>query len=192
MCLPAGVMTAMQVIGTVMSVKGSMDQAEAQQNQYNYQAQVARNNATMAEYQARDVLERGQREEQNRRLKTAAMYGDQRAQLAANGVDLGEGSATDLLTTTKFMGENDALTIRNNAAREAWGYRNRAQGFLDESGMKSATASGINPLMAGATSLLTSAGSVAESWSKYKGKSDAGNYQVGTKGYSGNYLEWDA
>lgn len=180
---------ALQGAGMAMQVMGAMDQAEAQRNQYNYQAQVARNNATMAEYQARDVLERGQREEQNRRLKTAAMFGDQRAQLAANGVDLGEGSATELLTTTKFMGENDALTIRNNAARDAWGYRNKAQGFLDEASMKRGTADAIDPTMAGATSMLTSAGSVADSW--YKAKK-SGNYQVGTKGYSGNYLEWDA
>lgn len=183
---------ALQGAGMIFSAMGSRDQAQGQQDSYNYQAQVAQNNATMAEYQARDVLERGQREEQNRRLKTAAMFGDQRAQLAANGIDLGEGSATDLLVTTKFMGENDALTVRNNAARDAWGYRNKAKGFLDEEAMKRATARSINPTKAGVTSLLTSAGSVADKWYAASGKVDSGNYQVGTAGYSGNFLEWDA
>jgi hypothetical protein len=36
------------------------------------------------------------------------------------------GTALDLLGDTAQIGEEDALTIRNNAAREAWGYRNQA------------------------------------------------------------------
>jgi hypothetical protein len=179
-------------LSTAFSAVGAMSQAEAQRDALNYQSQVARNNATLAQYQAKDAVERGQAEEQNRRLRTAATFSDQRAQLAANGIDLGEGIATDLLATTKYIGEHDALTARNNAAREAWGYRAKARGFLDESAMKDATAGGINPLMAGATSLLGSAKSYGTDWFSPSAKVNPGNYQVGTRGYSGNYLEWDA
>lgn len=164
MCNPM----ALQIGAMAFSAIGSMNQAEAQQNQYNYQAQVARNNATMAGYQAKEAIRQGQIEEQNQRLKTAAMYGDQRAQLAANGLDLGEGTATELLTTTKYMGERDALTIRDNASRKAWAAQVQEQGFTDEASMKTASADGINPLMAGATSLMGSASNVADSWYKAK------------------------
>lgn len=174
---------ALQIGGMAFSVIGSVNQAKAQQNsynsqaqvqqnQYNYQAQVAANNATMAEYQARDAIKQGQREEQNQRLKAAALLSDQRAQLAANGIDLGEGTATDLLTTTKFMGEHDALTIRDNASRKAWAYRVQSSSYSDEEAMRKSVATGmdttsgggINPTMVGVTSLLSSAGSVSEKW----------------------------
>lgn len=165
MCMAMG---ALQIAGLAFSTVGAINQAQAQRDAMNYEAQVARNNATLAQYQAKDAIEAGQREEQNRRLKTAAMFGDQRASLAANGIDLGEGIATDLLTSTKYMGEVDALTIRDNAAKRAWGYRVGAQDYMDKAAMKEATAGGINPLMAGASTLLGSAGGVADSWYRSK------------------------
>jgi hypothetical protein len=36
------------------------------------------------------------------------------------------GTPLNLLSDTAQIGEEDAQTIRNNAAREAWGYRNQA------------------------------------------------------------------
>ena len=154
--------------GAAFQVIGAMNQADSQKQAYEYQAQVARNNAVLQEYQARFALEQGQAAEQNQRLKTAALFGDQRASMAANGIDLGEGSALDVLTTTKFMGERDALTIRDNASRKAWAYRVGAQNYLDDAAFKNATADGISPMMAGVTSLLGSATSVADTWYKAK------------------------
>ena len=159
-------LAAVSDIGTAFSVVGSMNAAEAQRNAYDYQAQVARNNAITAEQNAKLAQEQGAQDEQNQRLKAAAFYSDQRAQLAANGIDLGTGSAADLLATTKFMGEHDALTIRDNAARKAWAYRTQSQDFSTDASFKSAAGSNINPMMAGATSLLTSASTVASRWYK--------------------------
>lgn len=159
---------ALQIAGLAFQTVGAINQAQAQRQAYEYQAQVARNNATLAQYQAKDAIEAGAHEEQGRRLKTAAMFSDQRASLAANGIDLGEGTATDLLATTKYIGEIDALTVRDNAAKRAWGYRVQGQDFTDQAAMKDATAGGINPMMAGVTSLLGSAGGVADSWYRNK------------------------
>lgn len=56
-------------------------------------------------------------------MQTRGLIGAQRAGYAAQGVELDEGTAKAVQTQSAGMGELDALTIRNNAAREAWGYR---------------------------------------------------------------------
>lgn len=43
--------------------------------------------------------------------------------MAANNIDSSSGSALDLIGETAQFGEEDALSIRANAAREAWGYK---------------------------------------------------------------------
>lgn len=141
-----------------------MNSARAQQATLGYEAAVARNNQTIANYQADLAVQNGAVQEQNQQLKTASMAGDQRAALAANGVDLGTGSATEVLATTEFMGKRDALTIRDNAARQAWAYKNQALGYGSEAAADEATKGGINPDMAGLTSLLSGAGQVATQW----------------------------
>jgi hypothetical protein len=50
------------------------------------------------------------------------MVGAQRAGIAAGNIDVGYGSAVDVQADAAFLGELDALTIKTNAAREAWGY----------------------------------------------------------------------
>lgn len=192
MCSPI----ALMAVSTGVSAVGAYSQSQAQQDALSHQSQVAANNATIAEQQARLVLEQGATAEQNQRLKTAAIHGEQRAAMAANGIDLGEGTATELLTTTKYMGERDALTIRDNARRTAWGYQVGAQNYMDNSGALKASADSISPGMSAATSLLGSAASVAGSWYAMNkaggGAVDPNNFQRGTKGWNGKYLEYDA
>jgi len=171
MCSPA----ALSAGSAGMQMVGAMGQASAQKAQYAYQAQVAENNAKIASEEASLAIQNGQVQEENQDLKTGAIYGAQRAAMAANGIDLDEGSATDVLATTKFMGNRDALTIRDNAMRQAWGYQVQAQNYTDNSKAMSATGDAINPLMSGATSLLGSASSFASTWATAKatGATDA-------------------
>lgn len=159
--------TAAQGAGTVVSAVGSYNQARGQQNALDYESAVASNNAKIADYQAQLAIQNGQTQEENQRLKTAAMFGTQRAGLAANGVDLGSGSANEVLATTSMMGERDALTIRDNAARQAWAYRNQAAGYLAESQADSGAAKAISPAFSAAGSLLTGAANVASGWYRY-------------------------
>lgn len=83
-------------------------------------------NARLSELAAETELNRGQREYAAFTLKKGAMKSTQRASLAANGVDLGVGSALETLTTTDIMGEIDGATIVSNAVRAAWGYQTQA------------------------------------------------------------------
>lgn len=86
-------------------------------------AQLAEYNAAVAELQARDAEQRGALEANRYRAMVRQVIGAQRAGFAAGNIDVGYGSAVDVQTDTAFLGELDALTIRTNAAREAWGYR---------------------------------------------------------------------
>lgn len=97
---------------------------------------VARYNAQVSEMQAADALERGYAREMQQRFTTRATIGQQRAALAAQGFDLADDTALQIQQDTAYFGEVDALTLRNNAALEAWGYKvqatdQRMQGELD-------------------------------------------------------------
>jgi len=149
MCTPElamGFMGAGAAAQTVSSYYG----AKSQQQMLSLQAD-------MQERQAQSTLLAGERAEQTSRLSTAGLKGAQRAAMAANGVDLGEGSAARVLTSTDVMGESDAETIRANAIRQAFGYR------IDAT-LRRGAAAAIKPGMAAFTTLLGTGAQVASTW----------------------------
>lgn len=155
---------ALQLAGVGLGAAGAYSSSRNTKSAYQAQAQVAKNNAIIAGWQAEDALVRGDRAASVSRSKTRQLKGSQRAALAANGVDLGEGSALNILTDTDYFGEMDANTITDNAAREAWAIRSQASGYSAEASMLSSRASSEQPWLSTATSLLTSAGRVADRW----------------------------
>ena len=98
-------------------------QGQAQREAAESQAQLAEWNAEVAGLQQKDAIARGAEEEQRFRTGVRGLIGSQRAAFAGSGVDVGFGSAVDVQADAAFLGELDALTIRTNAAREAWGYQ---------------------------------------------------------------------
>jgi hypothetical protein len=156
--------TGLQIAGVASGVMGAARQAETNKNAYEYQAAVNRNNAQYAEWQAQDALTRGAKAEQSQRLKAAQLKSSQRASLAARGVALDEGSPLSILQDTDYMGEMDALTIRDNAAKEAWGARVQAGNYRSDSTMLSNRAAAESPSSAAFGTFLTGAGAVASSW----------------------------
>lgn len=83
-------------------------------------------NAQVADMQSDDAIARGDIAADRQRTNTKRLIGAQRAAWAASGADVNSGNAVDVQSDTASMGELDALTIKYNAAREAWGYRNQA------------------------------------------------------------------
>lgn len=152
------------VAGSISNVFGSYFSARGQRAALRYQAEIADINARLSELGAQSALRRGQREEQGVRLRTARLKSSQRVALAANGIDLGQGSAQEILNTTDVMGEIDANTVAANAVRDAWGYRTQGVNYQNEALMKRATASAISPIGAAAGTLLGEAGSVSKTW----------------------------
>lgn len=175
MCEPASIAAmasaaqGMQIAGTVAGAYGAYNQSKAAKKSGEVQAAVARNNAAYSESQARDAIRRGQVTENDVRRRTAQLEGSQRARLAANGIDLGEGSALNILLDTEYFGENDALNVRDNASSEAGWFRTQASKQRSNADLLQARADSENPTSAAATTLLTGAGNVADSWYKNKG-----------------------
>jgi hypothetical protein len=160
--------TGLQVAGMVSGAFGSYNKSKAAQGAYEYQADVSKNNATLARWQAQDALQRGATSVQQQQLKTAQLRGSQRAAFAARGVALDEGSALHILDDTEYMGGMDARTIQNNANREAWGHRVNAGNYESDSSMLRARAGAESPMGEAFSTLLTGGGAVAESWYRRK------------------------
>lgn len=124
MCEPA-TMAMIAVAGAGMSAYGQYQSGK-------YQSDIARENAKTAEYQGEYAARIGAIDEQNYLAKVRGVLGAQRARLGAAGVDPNTGTPLDMQTDTLQFGARDALTIRNNAAREAWGYRVEAVNSLEQ------------------------------------------------------------
>lgn len=170
--------------GAMSQLSGSKKTAVALVSAGKAQRQLADYNAEVAEMQANDALARGAEEEARHRVNVRRMVGSQRAGLAAQGVDISSGSALDIQADTAQMGELDALTIRANAAREAWGFKVQAvdlrqRGLIaEQTGYMNAEATRIAG-KAGATSTLISGAGKMLAISYGWGKNDAPKYRTG-------------
>lgn len=166
----ATISTAAAAGSAVIGAVGAYRQGEAQAQQARYQAAVARNNQIIAQQNAQLAKQQGAVKEQMEREKTAQTLGKQRAALAASGVTLDSGSPLRLQEDTARLGETDALTIRNNAARQAYGFQSQASDYgaqagVDESSAENASTAGMFGV---ASSLIGGASSVSEKWAMYK------------------------
>jgi len=169
MALPV-IALAATIGSTALGVVGSIQQGKAANAAAKYNAQVARNNAQVQEWQAKDAEARGRTKELQHRQQVSQLIGRQRAVMAGNGVDVNLGSAVDLQADTASQGEFDALTIRSNAEREAYAARVGASNYTAEAGLqigqgKAAKQAGF---MGAGTTLLSGAGSVADKWLTYR------------------------
>lgn len=91
------------------------------------QAALSDYNAHIADLQAQDATERGYEQESRFRSQVRGAIGAQRAGFAGGNIDVGYGSAVDVQGDAAFLGELDALAVRHNAAREAWGFGVQAE-----------------------------------------------------------------
>lgn len=122
----AGVGTGISALGLWKSGSEAKKAGEAQKRAAESSAELLDFNAHIADLQAVDAVERGFIDEQRFRQGVNLMVGTQRAGFAGQGVDVSTGSAVDVQADAMFLGELDALSIRTNAAREAWGYQVQA------------------------------------------------------------------
>lgn len=107
-------------MGAAMAVVG-LYQAYQQYQAGQYAKAVGNMQADAYARSAADAAQRGRNEEARVREAYGRLEADQRVAGASSGVDIQSGTPLDLIVATAGMGELDALTARNNAAREAWG-----------------------------------------------------------------------
>ena len=163
----AGVVAS--VAGSVVSGIASYQQGKQQKAMYNYQAQVAQENAKIAENNAKMERQQGIEEARLQRMKTLQHVGSQQTAMAANGIDVTQGTPLDVIEDTAAMGELDALQTRYNYERKALSYEAQADNFSNQANLD--VIAGRNAYSAGKMNALASGlegvskvGSVASKW----------------------------
>lgn len=122
-----------------------MTQAGAQSDLADFQGAQLDSNSIIARMQASRALQVGGINENRSRIATRQLIGTQRANMAAQGIDVNRkgDSSIDVQADTAGLGELDALTIRNNAALAAWGFNVQANDLSAQANMKR-TAGGVS------------------------------------------------
>ncbi len=114
------------IVGALATTTGAVSRASAERAMGRYEASVAKANEALALEQAKDAVALGEEEIARRKLEARRLIGAQRAAAAASGVDPSSGSPLELALDAASQAELDAMTIRNNAYRAAYGYRVQA------------------------------------------------------------------
>ena len=120
--LALGVLTASTAVSTI----GQLQQANAQQAMYDYQADMADKQGELAELQARqEAVEVIRRE--------MAAKSTQRAQAAAAGIDLSSGSFMDIINETATQAQSEREDILRRGALNKASYQAEAAGYRSAS-----------------------------------------------------------
>lgn len=156
-------------VSTALSVTSAVNQANAAEAQYEYQAEQDRRNADTAEKNATEARQAGIEESRLKRMKTLAQIGELKTANAANGVNINSGTALDTIEDTATMGELDALNSLYQSERTAQNYEIQAGNLVNQSGMNSISAK--NASKAGALNAFgTALEGIGKSSQKFAGK----------------------
>lgn len=104
-----------------------------------YQKQMYDQNVILAKMQAENAIERGHKVESAIHRNVRQMHGEQRVNLAAQGIDVDYGVAAQLQTETFHYGMLDTIQARNNAFLEAMGYKMNAQSLASQGALAQAS-----------------------------------------------------
>lgn len=175
---------AAAIVGGVFQVTGAQNQARAQKAQGEYQKSMYDENAAFSTLAAEDAIRRGDKDAAQLKNQGKQTIGAQRAALAAQGVDVGSGSALDIQVDTAYQVQLDSMKIKNNAWREAWGYKTEAlnastAGRFAQLGAK---VSANNTLATGGLQAINTIGTVAyQSRGQGANQSSAQTTKLGSK-----------
>jgi len=152
----SGVEEGVAIAGLIATAASTAYSVTAQKQAAGYQVAVENENRKTSLLAAADAIHRGDIEADAARTRTRLLISQQRAGYAAAGVELGSGSTLSTTADTAQIGEMDALTIQNNAQREAWGYVAQGEDFKRKAGLiKSAAKSNTgSTLLTGGSQVL--------------------------------------
>jgi hypothetical protein len=111
---------------------GGINQASALRAQGDYAKSVADFNSELSDIQEKDAIDRGDKEANDISKEGNQLIGSQRASIAAQGISVDTGSAEEIQTDTRRQANMNAITRRNNARREAWGFKVQAQNYTSQ------------------------------------------------------------
>jgi len=153
-------------VGGGIQAWGAYTGGRGQQAYYNYQANVQRNLARIANLKAgRDIMA-GEVEAQKYGIQTAQTLGGTIARAGAGNISASAGSTAQVLQSQRAAGLEEQQVARQTAAERAYGMRVEAEaktasaGALDVAGEQAAKAGQIAML----GDIASTAGSVAGKW----------------------------
>lgn len=132
-------------IGAGIAATGAVAGGIAQGHAASYQAQVARNNATIAQQNAAHAASVGAQETEVAGLKARSRLASTRAGLAANNLDISGGSAADVIGGEHKAGYLDTENVAHNSALQVYGYGTQANSYQGQAVLDSAEA-GFDPI----------------------------------------------
>lgn len=168
-------LTAMAAVaGAGVNAVGSYESGVASSKASQYQAQVAANNALIAQQNEGWEEQTGAAKEAAQGQKGRAQIGQTTAAMGASGVTVGSGSFADVVGAEHSLASLDTNTIRSDTARKVYGYEvqqvsDTAQSQLLEAESKQqremAPISAIGTFLSGASSV----GAKFANWQKGAG-----------------------
>lgn len=171
----AGTASTLATIGTYASLAsavvgglGAIQQGRASSASAKYNAAVALNNQNIAEQNATREGQEGEAAVAQQQQKTRAEVGQLEANIGANGLE-NSGSAASVLNSATQIGQLNALTIRSNATKQAYGYKNAALSYGAEAGLDKSTAKNDSTagFIGGGSTILSGAGNAALTYGKF-------------------------
>ena len=155
------------IASTAIGAVGAIGQGQAAAAQANYQAQVARNNAIIANQNANYAISAGEAKAADVGPQERARAGAVRAALAASGLDVNSGSAEQVQEGTQRIGQTNIERERQQAALRAYGYRSQATNFSAEAGLDTLAAKNASEggfLKAGGLLFSGASGLIGSKW----------------------------
>lgn len=102
----------------------------------NSAAAAARQNAHIQVEAARDSIDRGREENQQFGRRVGQVKGQQAASMAANGIDIGEGTALTVQQDTAALAGEDAQNLYRNINERTKGFDMNAANYTAEAAAK--------------------------------------------------------
>jgi hypothetical protein len=157
------------VLGAGVGAYGAIEQGNATSAADKYNAQIAANNAIIATQSANYAGAAGTAQAEQVGLQSRTKLGSIVANEGASGVDINSKSNLQVQSSARELGELNAITIRSNAARTAYGYQvqganDTAQSNLDTFSAGQAETAGD---IGAASSVLGGLGSAASNYAKF-------------------------
>lgn len=121
MCEPITISAGVAYTSMALAAAGAAVAANAQIQAGKARSRAAQRNALLARRRISDAHARAGAAESRLNLRTSQLMGRQRAAAGASGAVADSGATLTMLEDTAMIAELDTLTIRNNAAREAYG-----------------------------------------------------------------------
>ncbi|MFS6760683.1 hypothetical protein WHJ69_14435, partial [Staphylococcus aureus] len=121
-----------------LAAMGQIQQAQAAKASANYNAAVQENNAQIAQQNATLEGQQGAANAEQEQMKTRANVGAIKAGQAASGINVNSGSAVDVQSGAADTGMLNAITVRSNAARQAYGDQTQAANATGQSALDKA------------------------------------------------------